>query len=194
MVVSTTQGEREEGQTECGSLAGAPVVAASSSSSSSSPSSIAIPTALGSYAPNKDVVFRYDSWYCVLNCHTSRGGGREDDEKSRSDNINKVCMGDPMIPYKVFRTCSVLEKQRSCPVCFSRSTIVPVVYGFPSNALMDQYRKGLVQMGGDYLLEGAAVWACNNCRGSFHTYPYRCCSIVISSSPAAPQEEETDEE
>lgn len=65
-----------------------------------------------------------------------------------------------------------LMASMACPGCSSRG-LVPVVYGFPSRALVHAQRNGHVALGGDYLVPGDAVWICRGrCRTQWQTWPW----------------------
>ena len=55
-------------------------------------------------------------------------------------------------------------------------SVVPIVYGFPSQPLVDKYRGKEIRMGGDYLIECAGALKCLNCS------PHKCCEIKIPDS------------
>lgn len=80
--------------------------------------------------------------------------------------------------YDIFKMCYIAEVNHSCLHCQGVSTVVPVIYGFPSKHLIDQYRNKKIQMGGDYLLENTAAYMCLKCEVQFYSYPYSCCEIV----------------
>ena len=81
--------------------------------------------------------------------------------------------------YQLFRLCHTSEKSKTCLYCWSKASVVPVVYGFPSQLLIEQYRIKKLHMGGDYLLEGTATYICLNCGVQFFSYPYWCREILV---------------
>lgn len=87
--------------------------------------------------------------------------------------------------FSLLKACYRSERSRACLHChWSDSAIVPVVYGFPSDHLMQcQARRRLV-FGGDYLLPGSASWTCLHCKFEFYTYPYWCSTISVEMTPA----------
>lgn len=81
--------------------------------------------------------------------------------------------------YELFRLYYSAEHSSTCMHCKEISSVVPVVYGFPSQALVNQYRRKKLQMGGDYLMEGTAAFMCLSCSVQFFSYPYKCCEIAV---------------
>lgn len=65
----------------------------------------------------------------------------------------------------------MFEARRACPVC-GTAKLLPVVFGFPSPALLSGMAAGRLVLGGDHLIEDCHVWACGNCRSCFRCYPY----------------------
>ena len=66
------------------------------------------------------------------------------------------------------------EHRRCCPKC-GAARLLPVVYGFPSGALLSGMASKRLVLGGDHLIENCHVWACSEydgCRSSFRFYPY----------------------
>ena len=59
----------------------------------------------------------------------------------------------------------------TCPECLT-SKVTPIVYGFPSPALVAAMRDGLVLLGGDYLVEGDPNWACKACQSRWRAWPF----------------------
>lgn len=98
--------------------------------------------------------FTSDKWYSIL--------------KQPADSFD---------PFQQFKLCYIAEKTKSCLHCRAVSSIVPVVYGFPSASLIGHHRERRLQMGGDYLIEGAAAYTCLKCNCQFFCYPYSCCVI-----------------
>lgn len=58
-----------------------------------------------------------------------------------------------------------------CPACCG-SRLMPVVYGFPSVALVEAQRAGRVLLGGDYLHTEDPAWACGLCGEQWRTWPW----------------------
>lgn len=87
--------------------------------------------------------------------------------------------------FSLLKACYRSELYRACLHChMNDSAIVPVVYGFPSDHLMQcQARRRLV-FGGDYLLPGSASWTCLHCKFEFYTYPYWCSTISVEMKAA----------
>ena len=81
--------------------------------------------------------------------------------------------------YQLFQLCHTSERSKTCLYCWSKASVVPVVYGFPSQLLIEQYRIKKLHMGGDYLLEGTATYICLNCSVQFFSYPYWCREIEV---------------
>eukprot|EP01041_Mallomonas_annulata_P006634 gene6634-13441_t len=73
----------------------------------------------------------------------------------------------------IFREFYLSERNGSCPFCTASETMLPVVYGFPSNALIHARSLGLLLMGGDGQLQGAAAWACKQCHEECISYPWK---------------------
>ncbi|GFR45004.1 hypothetical protein Agub_g6314 [Astrephomene gubernaculifera] len=61
-----------------------------------------------------------------------------------------------------------------CPRC-GAADIVPIVYGFPSPALLEGMRRRRLILGGDHLIEDCHVWGCTACTASFRHFPYDGC-------------------
>lgn len=64
------------------------------------------------------------------------------------------------------------EMRLQCQHC-THGVIVPIVYGFPSSLLLKAGREKKAINGGDYLIAGEPVWACNACQASFCSFPYQ---------------------
>ena len=91
------------------------------------------------------------------------------------------CIGedtDSVNSYQMFRFYFESERLTVCLHCMEWTAVVPVVYGFPSQILVDQYRLKKLQMGGDYLMGGMAAFMCLHCGMQFFSYPYKCCYII----------------
>jgi hypothetical protein len=50
--------------------------------------------------------------------------------------------------------------------------VVPVVYGFPSQRLMDAAEQGELRLGWDYKTERDPSWSCLQCGHAFHVFPW----------------------
>jgi hypothetical protein len=74
---------------------------------------------------------------------------------------------------------------RLCPHC-GASTIVPIVYGFPSAPLLSGMAAKRLVLGGDHLIESCHVWACSGCRSCFRFYPY--CNVQLWMQDDAQQQ------
>lgn len=84
--------------------------------------------------------------------------------------------------YAQFRTCHQLELSRDCLSCSGKRCVVPVIYGFPSPALLQHFHKKSLRFGGDNLVEGLACWSCLKCDKSLYAYPYLVGVIKCGSS------------
>lgn len=56
-----------------------------------------------------------------------------------------------------------------CPLCAQRP-LSPIVYGFPSHALIAVQRAGCVLLGGDY--PDAPLWCCAGCGNQWRSFPW----------------------
>lgn len=71
-----------------------------------------------------------------------------------------------------FRARLELMAAMRCPVC-SAPRLAPVVYGFPSQALVRAQRSGHVVLGGDYLVATDPSWVCLGfCATQWRTWPW----------------------
>lgn len=70
-----------------------------------------------------------------------------------------------------FKQQYAYQASRLCPKC-GVSSIVPIVYGFPSPGLLSGMAVKRLVLGGDHLIESCHVWACAGCRSCFRFYPY----------------------
>ena len=89
---------------------------------------------------------------------------------------------DSLNAFQLFKLCYIAEKTKSCLHCRAMSSVVPVVYGFPSTSLIALQQQRKLIMGGDYLIEGAASFTCLKCSCQFFSYPYSCCIIDVLES------------
>lgn len=51
-----------------------------------------------------------------------------------------------------------------CPKCYSEKEVIPIVYGYPGKALMEQAQKGLVLLGGCIVCDEDPRWYCQACQ------------------------------
>ncbi len=63
------------------------------------------------------------------------------------------------------------ERDMTCPECLS-CKVMPIVYGFPSPALVTALKRSEVLLGGDYLVEGDPSWACRLCQSRWRAWPF----------------------
>lgn len=70
-----------------------------------------------------------------------------------------------------YRARHARDANMTCPECLT-SKVTPIVYGFPSPALVAAMRDGLVLLGGDYLVEGDPNWACKACQSRWRAWPF----------------------
>ena len=57
-------------------------------------------------------------------------------------------------------------KKRKCPKCESKE-VVPIIYGMPSEELLEEMGKGEVALGGCCIIEGQPEWYCKTCDHEF---------------------------
>lgn len=77
----------------------------------------------------------------------------------------------PQQPRKAYAERAAALGAFRCPACL-RAPLQPIVYGFPSPALVAAQRKSLVWLGGDYLIKGDPSWACMGCESRWLTFPW----------------------
>jgi len=65
-----------------------------------------------------------------------------------------------------------LEKNLGCISCGALGC-VPVIYGFPSQQLLEHFRQKKLKFGGDNLIEGLACWSCSSCNLQLYAYPWK---------------------
>ena len=70
-----------------------------------------------------------------------------------------------------YRARHARDADMICPECLT-SKVTPIVYGFPSPALVAAMRGGVVALGGDYLVEGDPNWACKACQSRWRAWPF----------------------
>ncbi len=70
-----------------------------------------------------------------------------------------------------YRARHARDADMTCPECLT-SKVTPIVYGFPSPALVAAMRGGVVALGGDYLVEGDPNWACKACQSRWRAWPF----------------------
>ena len=70
-----------------------------------------------------------------------------------------------------YRARHVRDLHLTCPECLT-AKVTPMVYGFPSPALVTAMRAGTVLLGGDYLVEGNPTWACRACQSRWRSWPF----------------------
>lgn len=88
-------------------------------------------------------------------------------------------------PRECYNLCRDFERRRCCFSCRSVESVVPCVYGFPSASIVSRCVKGSLIAGGDYLLEGAAAWACRVCSFEYLAYPYRIGMLEVEAKKEA---------
>ena len=59
----------------------------------------------------------------------------------------------------------------TCPECLA-TRVTPIVYGFPSPALVSALMRGRVLLGGDYLVDGDPAWGCRACHSRWLRWPF----------------------
>ena len=84
-------------------------------------------------------------------------------------------------PMECYNLCRDFERRRCCFSCRSEESVVPCVYGFPSASIVSRCVEGSLIAGGDYLLEGAAAWACRSCSFEYLAYPYRIGMLEVEA-------------
>ena len=57
----------------------------------------------------------------------------------------------------------------TCPKCGSK--LIPIIYGFPNEILMEQYKAGEVELGGCVISSDDNNMHCPNCKSSFRLEP-----------------------
>ena len=70
-----------------------------------------------------------------------------------------------------YRRRHVRECAMTCPECLA-TRVTPIVYGFPSPALVSALRRGRVLLGGDYLVDGDPAWGCRACHSRWLRWPF----------------------
>uniref|UniRef100_A0A061QQ85 F-box domain-containing protein n=1 Tax=Tetraselmis sp. GSL018 TaxID=582737 RepID=A0A061QQ85_9CHLO len=74
-----------------------------------------------------------------------------------------------------FRDRLKFEMEMRCLKC-GNEKVVPLVFGFPSTALVERMRAGGVVLGGDYLADGEPTrepcWSCLSCGVKYTRFPY----------------------
>jgi len=68
------------------------------------------------------------------------------------------------------------ESSRICPKCKASKVLVPVVHGYPSPALVEHHRRGLIVLTESCGLLGP-TWACLGCRAEWDHYPFGAGSL-----------------
>eukprot|EP00899_Mesostigma_viride_P020070 jgi/Mesvir1/28064/Mv04660-RA.1 len=71
----------------------------------------------------------------------------------------------------VFRRRLAHERSLHCPLC-TAGALVPIVYGFPSQLLVQGMKAKRLHLGGDYLIDSEPVWLCNACDARWCHYPH----------------------
>jgi hypothetical protein len=77
---------------------------------------------------------------------------------------------------------------RLCPRCGS-SSIIPIVYGFPSTGLLAGMQAKRLVLGGDHLIESCHTWTCGGCRSCFRSYPYVNVQLWLRDDAAQQRQE-----
>ena len=52
------------------------------------------------------------------------------------------------------------KKKKACPFCHKTDLVIPVIYGFPSEALFKKAEKGDVKLGGCMMESSNPEWYC----------------------------------
>ncbi|MEV6277716.1 hypothetical protein [Nocardia sp. NPDC051832] len=60
-----------------------------------------------------------------------------------------------------------MAEHANCPQCGTDG--IPIIYGFPSAAVMDKVEAGLAQMGGCVITGTEPRWACPSCQHRWRT-------------------------
>ena len=84
--------------------------------------------------------------------------------------------------YAAFREVFVREKTQTCLKCSSPGSMVPVVYGFPSHQLLENFNRRRLKFGGDNLIDGLPAWCCLSCSTETFSYPYKVGTLKVGSS------------
>jgi hypothetical protein len=64
------------------------------------------------------------------------------------------------IDVKLPKPCSSLTRTDVCPKCGSNKDVMKIIYGLPSDALMEKANKGLVHLGGCVVSDCSPVYYC----------------------------------
>ena len=103
-----------------------------------------------------------DDAFPAARCVSAEGPTAERERASRSSSIRWR---------DEYRARHARDADMTCPECLT-SKVTPIVYGFPSPALVAAMRGGVVLLGGDYLVEGDPNWACKACQSRWRAWPF----------------------
>lgn len=54
-----------------------------------------------------------------------------------------------------------------CPTCHSKENVVPIVYGYPDQTLMEEANAGKVKLGGCVIQKNNPRWFCKKCQSDW---------------------------
>jgi hypothetical protein len=80
--------------------------------------------------------------------------------------------------YKLYKICHYLFQNKVCLTCWSARSIVPYIYGFPSDKLILNHNR-LYVLNGDYVFDSSPLYCCLECRNEFHSSPHHVCTLDI---------------
>jgi hypothetical protein len=82
--------------------------------------------------------------------------------------------------YNLFKICNYLFQHKVCTSCWALNSIVPYIYGFPSDILMKNHKK-LYIMNGDYIFDSSPIFCCVSCNEEYFSSPHHVCNLEVLS-------------
>ena len=81
--------------------------------------------------------------------------------------------------FKLYLLCKYLDDNKYCLKCWKRNSIVPLLYGFPSEALMIHHKNRSIYLNGDYIFDNSPIFCCLSCREEYMCSPHHVCTLQI---------------
>ena len=78
--------------------------------------------------------------------------------------------------YKLYKLCKHFFENKVCLTCFKPNSIVPFIYGFPSDTLMTNHKR-LYILNGDYVFDSSPLYCCLHCKDEFQSSPHKICTL-----------------
>jgi len=81
--------------------------------------------------------------------------------------------------FKLYVLCKFLDDNKYCLKCWKRNAVVPLLYGFPSEALMVHHKSRCIYLNGDYIFDNSPIFCCLHCKYEYMSSPHHVCTLHL---------------